>query len=136
MRHPDDRVPRRLFALAIGRQESHQSLGMLVDIVGARTRTMPLRSYIRVVSIHQDIGRGVVVFKRLREEISRPEDAILGLGLGCPCLLRFTVEAVDENDVDLGLWMRIDCCYVKTGDFLVDCSLLFSCQSSSTVLTR
>lgn len=98
---------------------------MLMNIVGARTRTVSLRGHVCVVAIYQDIGISIAFFERLGDQISRPEDAAI-LGLGRPCLLRFTVEAVDKNYVDLGIWMCIDCRYVETGDLLVNRSLLYS----------
>lgn len=40
----------------------------------------------------------------VREKVSWPVDAIVG----CPCLVRVAVEAVDENDVDKGIWSTED----------------------------
>ncbi len=91
---------------------------MLVDKVVARTSVVATRIHIGVVAIDKHVRVGIL--ERMRKQISRPIDPILS----CPCLLRIAVESMDENDVDLGLRVRVHGRELVPGNMLINRALL------------
>lgn len=76
---------------------------MEVDEVVTGVRSVLLGVNIGVVAVDEHICTGI--FERGGQEVCRPEDTIR---LRRPCPLRVSVQAVDEDDVDLGIWMGVD----------------------------
>ena len=74
---------------------------MVVDLVSGGTTCKD--SNIGIVSVRKDPA--AFALEILREEVGRPEDFWL---VGSPSVVWVAVETVDEDNVDLGLWRRVD----------------------------
>jgi hypothetical protein len=70
-----------------------------------------------VITIYQDIG--MFCLQALREQIRRPKDAVGGR----PGPLRIAIQTVDEDDVNFGVRVGINCGKLIALNMLVDGSL-------------
>lgn len=99
---PDNGVSKSAFALPVQSEVRNECLGMLVYEVVACAAVVLARVHIGVVPVDEDVGLDAL--EGLGQEIGRPEGAVAG----GPCLFRVAVEAVDEDDVYLGVWVGVD----------------------------
>lgn len=100
--HPDDGVLVGALTAAVQRQAGDERLRVLVDKVVAGTAVVAARVHVGVVPVDQHVG--LQAAQRCREEVGRPERAV-GRGPGS---FGGAVEAVDEDNVDIGIWVRVD----------------------------
>ncbi len=87
-----------------------QSLRVLVDEVVTSAAAVLARVDVCVVAVDEDVGRSF--FEGLWKQLCGPEKAILA----GPCVPRLAVEAVDEDDVDLGVRVGEDARNLEAGD--------------------
>lgn len=117
VRHPQDGIRQSTTGLAKGGQKRDQCLSLVVDKLGAGV----FANDIGIVAVDDDVRSCSSLFKGVWKEVCRPVDSVLGR----PCLLRLSIQAMDENDVNCRFRVGIDCSDLETCDiFLVDDSAL------------